>query len=41
MVNAVWLGHVPLVAGLVCVTNDIIWWLPFGLILWTAYSFSK
>jgi hypothetical protein len=37
MANAVWLGHLPPVAGLVCATNDIIWWLPFGLILWAAY----
>ncbi|MEO6907144.1 MAG: alkyl hydroperoxide reductase, partial [Abditibacteriaceae bacterium] len=37
MANAVWLGRIPPIAGLVCATNDIIWWLPFGLILWATY----
>jgi hypothetical protein len=26
-------GRLPLAAGWLCVTNDLIWWVPFGLIL--------
>ena len=28
--------ELPLKFGLNCLTNDLIWWLPFGLILWRA-----
>jgi len=41
MLNAVWHGRFPLIAGMVCVTNDLIWWLPFGLILWAAYCYCR
>jgi hypothetical protein len=27
----------PHAAALLCVFNDLIWWLPFGLILWWVY----
>lgn len=37
MLNAVWQGRLPHIAGWVCVTNDVIWWAPFGIILWCAY----
>jgi hypothetical protein len=30
-------GTLPPVAGWTCVTNDLIWWLPFGAILYHAY----
>lgn len=30
-------GTLPPVAGLLCVFNDLIWWVPFGLIIWGAY----
>lgn len=29
-------GELPWIAGLTIVTNDLIWWLPFGLILLTV-----
>lgn len=41
MANAIWSGKLPAVAGLVCVFNDLIWWLPFALILWRAYSAAQ
>lgn len=37
MLNAVWQGRLPHIAGWVCATNDVIWWVPFGIILWCAY----
>ena len=30
-------GRLPWKFGLVNITNDLIWWVPFSLILWTAY----
>lgn len=35
--NAVWKGTLPWKAGLTNVTNDLIWWAPFTIILWRAY----
>jgi len=29
-------GELPWIAGLVNVTNDLIWWIPFALVLWHA-----
>jgi len=37
MIDAIWKGTLPASAAWVCLTNDLIWWLPFGLILWQAY----
>lgn len=37
MVAAIWEGRLPKEAALVCLTNDAVWWVPFGLILWAAY----
>lgn len=31
-------GAFPLHFGLVIIFNDLIWWIPFGLILWHAYN---
>lgn len=31
-------GRFPLAAGWTILTNDLIWWVPFGLILWHAYQ---
>ena len=28
-------------AIIMCVTNDFIWWIPFGLYLWDSWSFYK
>jgi hypothetical protein len=41
MANAILSGKLPVIAGWVCVFNDLIWWLPFALILWRAYSLEK
>jgi hypothetical protein len=35
--NAALHGNLPWVAGWVNVTNDLIWWIPFSLILWHVY----
>ncbi|QDU27652.1 hypothetical protein ETAA8_27410 [Anatilimnocola aggregata] len=34
-------GELPWIAGLTNVTNDLIWWVPFGLVLWHAWQFSR
>ena len=36
MVKAVWTGKLPIIASVTCLTNDLIWWVPFGLILYRA-----
>lgn len=36
-VGAVTSGRFPLAMGWTIVTNDLIWWLPFGVILWAAF----
>jgi hypothetical protein len=38
MANARWQGRLPLIAGVTCLTNEVIWWVPFGIILWRAYQ---
>lgn len=40
-VGAVTSGRFPLAMGWTIATNDLIWWLPFGLILWGAYRFNE
>jgi hypothetical protein len=32
-------GQWPLATIVLCLTNDLIWWLPFGLYLWHAWPF--
>lgn len=34
-------GDLPWTAGLVNVTNDLIWLIPFGIILWTTYRYHN
>jgi hypothetical protein len=34
-------GRLPWVAGLIILTNDIVWWIPFGLVLANAYRKSE
>jgi len=34
-------GIVPFAFSYTLVTNDFIWWIPFGLILWRAHSVYK
>jgi hypothetical protein len=38
-VDAAIRGVLPWRAGWVNLTNDVIWWIPFGLILWHAWQF--
>ena len=41
MVQALWTGQLPWGFALNCVTNDLIWWVPFALILkhaWEVYQ---
>lgn len=38
MVQALWTGSLPWGFALNCVTNDLIWWVPFGLILKHAWE---
>jgi len=33
---ALWRGTFPPLFGLTILTNDLIWWIPFGMILWDA-----
>lgn len=39
--GAVTSGRFPLAMGWTIVTNDLIWWLPFGLILLGAYRVNR
>lgn len=32
-------GALPWIAGLTILTNDLIWWVPFSIILWRAYAY--
>lgn len=36
MAWAIWEGALPLSAARTIVLNDLIWWIPFGVILWGA-----
>lgn len=36
MAWSLWQNTLPKVAALTCATNDLIWWIPFGLILYHA-----
>ncbi len=31
-------GAFPVLFGAIIITNDLIWWIPFGLILWEAWK---
>lgn len=33
----IWQGTWPMQAGILCLTNDLIWWIPFGLYLYDAW----
>jgi hypothetical protein len=34
-------GELPWIAGLTILTNDVLWWLPFGLILNWAWRAER
>lgn len=40
-VGAVTSGRFPLAMGWTIVTNDLIWWIPFGVILWNALQSNR
>jgi len=35
--HLVWRGQWPVATAVLCVTNDLIWWIPFGLYLYDAW----
>jgi hypothetical protein len=35
--NLVWRGHWPVSTAVLCLTNDLIWWVPFGLYLYDSW----
>ena len=35
--QALWQGSLPLKFGAILLSNDLVWWIPFTLILWGAY----
>ena len=37
-IGAVTSGRFPKLMGWTIVTNDLIWWLPFGIILWRGFQ---
>ena len=37
MVQLIWCGQWPMASVVLCVTNDLIWWVPFGLYLYDAW----
>lgn len=37
-VKAIYVGSLPLAFGVTILTNDLIWWIPFGLVLTGAYK---
>jgi hypothetical protein len=39
--NAAMRGDLPWVVGWMNVTNDLVWWVPFGMILWHAYRAER
>ena len=38
-INAYYKGTFTLKAGIINITNDLIWWIPFSLILWHTYQY--
>jgi small multidrug resistance pump len=41
MIFSITQGRLPLAAGWLCVTNDLIWWVPFTLILCRIFSSKR
>jgi hypothetical protein len=41
MAEALISGRLPWEAGLVCVFNDLVWWVPFGLMLVAAWRANR
>jgi hypothetical protein len=41
LAGLLWRGAWPLKAGVLCLTNDLIWWIPFGIYLADAWPFFR
>jgi hypothetical protein len=41
LAGLLWTGEWPLKAAVLCLTNDLIWWIPFALYLRDAWPFFK
>ena len=41
LAQLLWTGQWPLSAAVLCLTNDLIWWIPFGLYLRDAWPFWR
>ena len=41
LAQLLWSGQWPLSAAVLCLTNDLIWWIPFGLYLRDAWPFWR
>jgi len=37
LLNLLWRGQWPIETAILCLTNDLIWWVPFGLYLYDAW----
>ena len=37
LARLIWSGTWPVRTGILCLTNDLIWWIPFGLYLYDAW----
>jgi len=41
LARLIWIGQWPLASAVLCLTNDFIWWIPFGIYLRDAWPFFK
>lgn len=39
MADLLWRGVWPIKGGVLCLTNDLIWWIPFSIYLYDAWPF--
>jgi len=37
LLNLLWRGQWPIATAILCLTNDLIWWVPFGLYLYDSW----
>ena len=41
LARLIWSGQWPLATAVLCLTNDLIWWIPFAVYLHDAWPFYK
>ncbi|MEP6919824.1 MAG: hypothetical protein ABI967_01780 [bacterium] len=41
LAQLIWTRQWPLATGILCLSNDLIWWVPFGIYLYDAWPFYK